>query len=357
MQLSDNIRSFRKERSLTQEQLAQALGVTAGAVYKWEAALSTPDISLIVELADFFDTSVDVLLGYEMCSNKREAAAARLKNCIYRRDEHGLVEAEKLLVRYPNCFDIVYTSADLYWLFGYTSRNQTRLRRCIELMERACLLLGQNTDPEISELSIRLSIAKAWSALGEYEKAVQLLLNDNPHGIHNDFIGYLLSVHCARPDEALPYLSRALVHCATTLDNVALGYCSACFARGDFHTVIGVLRLVLDFFAHLKKPSQNNYLDKAGVQLTIYLAAAQIGLGDSSGARGSLRTARAQAEQFDQAPDYSANMRFVATNRPSSAFDDLGNTAMDCLRNTLDACKNSALAALWSEIAAEEPQT
>ena len=37
MMLAENIRAFRKERSLTQEQLAEALGVTAGAVYKWEA--------------------------------------------------------------------------------------------------------------------------------------------------------------------------------------------------------------------------------------------------------------------------------------------------------------------------------
>ena len=42
MKLSENIRTFRKERSLTQEGLAEALGVTAGAVYKWEAGLSTP---------------------------------------------------------------------------------------------------------------------------------------------------------------------------------------------------------------------------------------------------------------------------------------------------------------------------
>ncbi|MBR3016387.1 MAG: helix-turn-helix transcriptional regulator [Clostridia bacterium] len=40
MMLAENIRTFRKERSLTQEQLAEALGVTAGAVYKWEAKLS-----------------------------------------------------------------------------------------------------------------------------------------------------------------------------------------------------------------------------------------------------------------------------------------------------------------------------
>ena len=40
IQLSDNIRTFRKERGLTQEQLAEVLGVTVGAVYKWEAGVS-----------------------------------------------------------------------------------------------------------------------------------------------------------------------------------------------------------------------------------------------------------------------------------------------------------------------------
>ena len=64
--LAENIRVLRKERSLTQEQLAEVLGVTTGAVYKWEAKLSQPELNMVMELADFFDTSVDVLLGYEM---------------------------------------------------------------------------------------------------------------------------------------------------------------------------------------------------------------------------------------------------------------------------------------------------
>lgn len=150
MQLSSNIRSFRKERGLTQEQLAEALGVTASAVYKWEAGLSTPDINLIIELADLFDTSVDVLLGYEVKDNKRATAVARLKDLAYRRDERGLAEADKLLIRYPNCFEAVYQSADLYGLFGFMRQDRKLLLRSIELMERARLLLGQNTDPELA---------------------------------------------------------------------------------------------------------------------------------------------------------------------------------------------------------------
>ncbi|MBR0135514.1 MAG: helix-turn-helix transcriptional regulator, partial [Clostridia bacterium] len=81
MKLAENIRSFRKERSLTQEQLAEVLGVTPGAVYKWEAKLSMPELNLIMEMADFFDTSVDMLLGYEMKDNRLEATVKRLQEC------------------------------------------------------------------------------------------------------------------------------------------------------------------------------------------------------------------------------------------------------------------------------------
>ena len=74
--LAENIRVLRKERSLTQEQLAEVLGVTTGAVYKWEAKLSQPELNMVMELADFFDTSVDVLLGYEMKDKHLEKSGA-----------------------------------------------------------------------------------------------------------------------------------------------------------------------------------------------------------------------------------------------------------------------------------------
>ena len=51
--LAENIRKYRKERGLTQEQLAEALGVTTGAVYKWEAEKSLPEIGMLMEIADF----------------------------------------------------------------------------------------------------------------------------------------------------------------------------------------------------------------------------------------------------------------------------------------------------------------
>lgn len=45
MMLAENIRMYRKKKRLTQEQLAADLGVTSGAVYKWEAKLSVPELN------------------------------------------------------------------------------------------------------------------------------------------------------------------------------------------------------------------------------------------------------------------------------------------------------------------------
>ncbi|MBR5740801.1 MAG: helix-turn-helix transcriptional regulator, partial [Firmicutes bacterium] len=88
--LAENIRKFRKERSLTQEQLSEVLGVTAGAVYKWEAGLSVPELDLIVEMADFFDTSVDVLIGYKTKDNRLEATVRRLQEYRRQKDMTGI---------------------------------------------------------------------------------------------------------------------------------------------------------------------------------------------------------------------------------------------------------------------------
>ena len=49
MKLSANIRRMRKEKGLTQEQVAQALGVTAPAVNKWERGASCPDLALLAD--------------------------------------------------------------------------------------------------------------------------------------------------------------------------------------------------------------------------------------------------------------------------------------------------------------------
>lgn len=68
LKLYDTISFYRKKMNLTQEALAQKLGVTNQSVSKWESAQCYPDISLIPKLAEVFQISIDELFGKDPAS-------------------------------------------------------------------------------------------------------------------------------------------------------------------------------------------------------------------------------------------------------------------------------------------------
>lgn len=63
MNLGSKILELRKQKNVTQEELAAELGVTAAAVSKWENGYTLPDILMLCALADFFAVTTDELLG------------------------------------------------------------------------------------------------------------------------------------------------------------------------------------------------------------------------------------------------------------------------------------------------------
>lgn len=64
-EFGEKIIHLRKRRGLTQDSLAEMLGVTAQAVSKWERGESMPDVSLLPALARIFEVSIDSLFGIE----------------------------------------------------------------------------------------------------------------------------------------------------------------------------------------------------------------------------------------------------------------------------------------------------
>ena len=202
--------SFRKERQLTQEQLAEVLGVTAGAVYKWEAKLSLPELDLIVRMADLYDTSVDVLLGYEMKDNRLDATIHRLRELRRAKDRAGLEEADKALMKYPHSFTVVNECATIYRAFGIEGNDRKLSRRALELTKNALLLIGQNEDPEISEQTLYGKMAEIYLGLGETDKGIELLKAHNAGGMYNGKIGLMLA-QIDRLEESAPFLSRILI--------------------------------------------------------------------------------------------------------------------------------------------------
>ena len=77
MEFSDKLQTLRRQKGLTQEELAKALFVSRTAVSKWESGRGFPNIESLKQIADFFDITVDELLsGGEMLNiaEKKENA-------------------------------------------------------------------------------------------------------------------------------------------------------------------------------------------------------------------------------------------------------------------------------------------
>ena len=350
--LAENIRVLRKRQGLTQEQLAEVLGVTVGAVHKWETRMSTPELGLITDMADFFDVSVDVLLGYQMKDNRLKVTVDRLWKASGTKDYDALSEAEKAIQKYPHSFDIVWAGAFLYYTFSAETKKEAWIRRAIELLERTLLLLPQCTDPRLNESILYGRIADMYIILGETDKALKLLKNHNTGGQYDDTIGFILVSECKRPEEAGVYLERAFLRSVSSLIRSVLGYVLLLDARGDAVSGKEMIRWAVPTLEGLKKTQEPCFLDRYNTVLLAGLAGFQMKSGEKEEAVKSLRHACALAHSFDAAPNYEVD-RVKFLRRAEAVHDSLGETAMEALENSLQYI-GPVLRDCWKEVSGHE---
>lgn len=124
MYIGENIRKFRREKELTQETLAEFLGVTFQSVSKWERGESFPDITMLPAIASFFGVSTDELLGIDNSEKEKriqhyidEFNDLRTKNSPYVYEQMSRAIKEfpgdfRLIIRYLEMLLMTKSSAD-----------------------------------------------------------------------------------------------------------------------------------------------------------------------------------------------------------------------------------------------------
>lgn len=350
--LAENIRAYRKERGLTQEQLAEALGVTTGAVYKWEAEKSLPEIGMLMEIADFFDMSVDVLLGYEVRKNDKENMLKRINALVQQRNmEEVAIEAEKVLCKYPNNFKVVYTCASAYHRSGVDFKNESCFRRAIELYQRAVVLLEDNLDSEISLLSIHKNMAGIYMELGELDTALNLLKSNNPCGLHNAAIGHLLAYSNKEECETMKYLSIALFDSIAAQSLTVAGFLKVYIDRGDWQSVIDIIDWFLESIRGLSVDGKQNFWMRSESLLMVIQGDMYCRLQQELKALELLTKAKTLATQFDKNPYWGLeNFRFIEINEAWDIHDSIGETAILAIEKFLMEDATSETRNLWADI-------
>lgn len=132
LKMGARLAQLRRKKGLTQEQLAQRLGVSAPAVSKWETDSSYPDITLLCPLARALEVNVDTLLRFEEQLSSEDAV--RQINAIVelaRREgwEAGERQLDALLRQYPKSEVLKYNAAlvqDSFQLLYPEADQETR---------------------------------------------------------------------------------------------------------------------------------------------------------------------------------------------------------------------------------------
>ena len=358
--LSANIGKLRRAHGMTQEQLAEALGVTFASVSKWERGAATPDLRFLTEMADLFGVSLDAIVGFEV----RDGSAAALKERIKllqrgKKYEEGIAEAEKALLRYPNMFLIVFSAGGLYTAAGIEQKNETYLRRSIELLERSVLLLPQNTDPEIDEAVIQKEIAQCYLSLGQPKQAIEILKKHNVGGLYHSLIAAAYTQNDVfDPREAEPYLMGAFGEILASAVQTMLAYANYYFKTNDtvssLESVVWLVHLLESVKMDLRTVA---YVDKVLAVCYCECANLSLLLGERETGETWLRRAFDTAKSFDEAPTYKIqNIKFcVGNTKQAIIYDDLGKSAMASVeKQILEEDRNEPLRKLWEEIQAEE---
>jgi transcriptional regulator with XRE-family HTH domain len=170
----------RKERGITQEQLADYSGVSKASVSKWESGLSYPDILLLPELATYFNISVDELLGYSPQITKEDIKK------IYNKLSHEFAvkpfdevmkQCNKLIKKYYSCFPFLLSMIQLL-LNNSTVVKTEAIKK--EIFQQ-CILLSKRIKEESENIcdikNANTKEALAEMALGNSEEVIRLLDN------------------------------------------------------------------------------------------------------------------------------------------------------------------------------------
>lgn len=130
--LAEPLRRLRAKHGITQETLAEFLGVSSQAVSKWERGDGLPDITMLPPLANYFGVTLDELMNMDELRNREKLAERKKKHHELRsagRDEEDLALLRETLRQFPNDYETMAELAE------YLPDSREGLALCRRILE------------------------------------------------------------------------------------------------------------------------------------------------------------------------------------------------------------------------------
>lgn len=214
MDLGTRIFELRREKGMTQEQLAKLVGVSAPAVSKWETGSSCPDITLLCPLARALDTNVDTLLQFEE-ELSQEKLDEYLDEILEKARTGNRQEAEEMLQKrlhmYPSSSALKYNATTVlsYFLMIFPMETPEKKKAWQMQMKQLFEEVRISGNPQYWQGAVS-GLAIAAIQEEEFEEA-ELLLKELPENSTESALLWMqLYLKKKEPEKALEVTQRRL---------------------------------------------------------------------------------------------------------------------------------------------------
>lgn len=329
LKLGENLKKFRLQRELTQEQLADILGVSAQAVSRWENGTTYPDITLLPTVASYFEITLDELMG--MDSVKSEEQLKELLGQLEENGSKGLIYENILLLRdavrtYPANYELQFRLVNQLAFCEYKDgrglSEEEKISFNREAAEIGNRILSHCTDCAIINQTTQ-QLCYIYSSLGEKEKAIEYAMKlpgiacTDTVVLGDLYEGEQQRTHLKR---AIKWYT-SIFWCA--LINLAdLGYRNETMSDAErieiMKKALAILELVFD---------DGDYLNYSGTVSITHRHIADLAMseGDYELALSSLEKAAQFAVMSDTLPENARHTSLLLNNLEYSPFNTIKN--------------------------------
>ena len=181
VKIGEKIKDLRKKADVTQEKFAEYLGVSAQAVSKWEVEGCYPDLELLAPIANFFNITIDELMGFDKLKEQEEIDG-------YLRRHHDTLfagDAKKTVAimreanaKYPGKFELMKELAKILYVYANSSPEAEPNEEDKQNAFKEVISLGEKIRSECKDDKIRRELLRiicvSYRKIGESEKALKI---------------------------------------------------------------------------------------------------------------------------------------------------------------------------------------
>lgn len=176
--IAKTIITKRKEKGITQDELAAYIGISKASVSKWEIGQSYPDITFLPQLATYFNISIDELMGYSPQMNKEDVKKLyhRLSSEFSSQPfDTVLAECRAIIKKYFSCFNLLFQMAVLlvnHHMLAKEKETQEKILK--EIIDLCVRIKTQSEDLWLSKQAVSIE-AMCYMILQQPQEVLELL--------------------------------------------------------------------------------------------------------------------------------------------------------------------------------------